>query len=125
MITMETPFRPNWRRHRRAVSTSTIYRVKAMQYDEVQKQVAVVAKPLYQPTDELAVLIDCAITRGSWSSPRIFGCRRRGTAPDRVHAEEHRRVLRVNGADADNDFTALAVRQTVDRTPRGALNRPI
>jgi hypothetical protein len=27
MITMETPFRPSWRRHRRAVPTTTIYRV--------------------------------------------------------------------------------------------------
>jgi len=26
MITMETPFRPSWRRHRRAVPTTTIYR---------------------------------------------------------------------------------------------------
>ena len=28
-------------------------------------------------------------------------------------------------ADAYNDCTAVAVQQTVDRTPRGAFNRPI
>jgi hypothetical protein len=58
-----------------------------MQGDEVQQQVAEVAKALYQRTDELAVLIARAITRGSWSSPLMFGCRRRGAAADRVHAQ--------------------------------------
>jgi hypothetical protein len=33
---------------------------------------------LYQRTDELAVLLDLAITRRSWWSPLMFGCRRRG-----------------------------------------------
>ena len=51
-----------------------------MQGDEVQKQVAEVAKALYQRTDELAVLLARAITRHSWSSPLMFGCRRRGAA---------------------------------------------
>jgi hypothetical protein len=40
-----------------------------MQGDEVQKQVAEVAKALYPRTDELAVLIARAITCHSWSSP--------------------------------------------------------
>jgi hypothetical protein len=44
-----------------------------MQGDEVQKQVAEVAKAPYQRTDELAVLLARAITRHSWSSPLIFG----------------------------------------------------
>jgi hypothetical protein len=35
---------------------------------------------LYQRTDELAVLLDLAITRRSWWSPLMFGCRRRGAA---------------------------------------------
>jgi hypothetical protein len=52
---------------------------------------------LYQRTDELAVLLDLAITRRSWWSPLMFGCRRRGAAADRVHAEQHRRVFRVDG----------------------------
>jgi hypothetical protein len=55
---------------------------------------------LYQRTDELAVLLELAITRRSWWSPLMFGCRRRGAAPDRVHAEQHRYVFRV---DAYND----------------------
>jgi hypothetical protein len=58
-----------------------------MQGDGVQKQVAEVTKALYQRTDELAVLIARAITRRSWSSPLMFGCRRRGAAADRVHAQ--------------------------------------
>jgi hypothetical protein len=52
---------------------------------------------LYQRTDELAVLLDLAITRRSWSSPLMFGCRRRGAALDGVHAEQHRYVFRVDG----------------------------
>jgi hypothetical protein len=77
-----------WPRHGLSLS--------ATQGDEVQKQVAEVAKALYQRTDELAVLLAPAITRHSWSSPLIFGCRRRGAAADRVHAEQHRRVFRVD-----------------------------
>jgi hypothetical protein len=42
--------------------------LSAMPGDEVQKQVAEVAKALYQRTDELAVPIARAITRDSWSS---------------------------------------------------------
>jgi hypothetical protein len=68
----------------------------AVQGDEVQKQVAEVAKALYQRTDELAVLRARASTRQSLSSPLMFGRRRRGAA-DRVHAEQHRRVFRVDG----------------------------
>jgi hypothetical protein len=68
--------------------------LSAMQGDEVQKRVAEVAKTLYPRTDETAVLIARAITRHSWSSPRMFGCRRRGAAPDRVNAEQNRRVFR-------------------------------
>jgi hypothetical protein len=72
--------------------------LSAMQGDEAQKQVAEVAKALYQRTDGLTVLIARAITRRSWSSPLIFGCRRRGAAaPDCVHAEQHRCVFRVDG----------------------------
>ena len=48
----------------------------AMQGDEVQKQVALVSKALYPRTDEPAVLIARTITRHSWSSPLMFGCRR-------------------------------------------------
>ena len=96
--------------------------LSAMQGDEVQTQGAEVAKALYQRTDELAVLLARAITRQSWSSP--FGCRRRGAAPDRVHAEQHRRVFRVDGRMPTMTCTAVAVQQTVDRTPRGAFNRP-
>jgi hypothetical protein len=66
-----------------------------MQRDEVQKQVAEVAKALYQSTDELAVLRARAITRRSWSSPLMFSCRRRVAAADRVHAERST----ANGAD--------------------------
>ena len=51
-----------------------------MQGDEVQKQVAEVAKALYQRTDGLAVLLARAITGRSWSSPLMLGCRRRGAA---------------------------------------------
>ena len=51
-----------------------------MQGDEVQKQVAEVAKALFQRADEFAILLACAITRRSWSSPLMFGCPRRGTA---------------------------------------------
>jgi hypothetical protein len=57
-----------------------------MRGDEVQKQVAEVAKTLYQRTDELAVLLARAITRHSWSSPLVFGCRHRGASAGRVHA---------------------------------------
>jgi hypothetical protein len=44
-----------------------------MQGDEVQKQVAEVAKAPYQRTDELAVLLARAITRHSWSSSLMLG----------------------------------------------------
>ena len=44
-----------------------------MQGDEVQKRAAEVAKAFYQRADELAVLLARAITRHSWSSPRMFG----------------------------------------------------
>jgi hypothetical protein len=67
-----------------------------MQGDEVQKQFAEVANALYQRTDEPAVLLARAITRHWWSSRLMFGCRRRGAAADRVHAEQHRRVFRVD-----------------------------
>jgi hypothetical protein len=63
----------------------------------VHNQVAEVMKALYQRTDELAVLLARAITRHSWSSPLMFGCRRRGAARDCVHAAQRRRVFRVNG----------------------------
>jgi hypothetical protein len=39
----------------------------------------------------------CAKQRHPRSSPLMFGCRRRGAAPDRVHAEQRRRVFRVDG----------------------------
>jgi hypothetical protein len=97
----------------------------AMQGDEVQKRVAEVAKALYPRTDETAVLIARAITRHSWSSPLMFGCRRRGAAPDRVNAEQRRYVSRVDGRMPTMTCTAVAVQQTVDRTPRAAFNRPI
>ena len=48
--------------------------------DEVQTQGAELAKALYQRTDELAVLLARASTYRSWSSPLMFGCRRRGAA---------------------------------------------
>jgi hypothetical protein len=48
----------------------------AMQGDEVQKQVAEVAKALVQRSDELAVLRARAIIRRAWSSPLMLGCRR-------------------------------------------------
>jgi hypothetical protein len=100
--------------------------LSAMQGDEAQKQVAEVAKALYQRTDEPAVLPVRAITRRSWSSPLMFGWRRRGAAaPDCVHAEQHRRVFRVDGRMPTMTCTAMAVQQTVDRTPRAAFNRPI
>jgi len=70
--------------------------LSAMPGDEVQKRLAEVAKALYQRTDELAKLAG-AITRRSWSSPLMFGCRCRGAAPDRVHVEQHRRVFRGDG----------------------------
>jgi hypothetical protein len=47
--------------------------LSAIQFNEVHKQVAEVAKAPYQRTDELAVLLARAITRHSWSSPLIFG----------------------------------------------------
>ena len=40
------------------------------------------------------------------------------------HAEQHRRVFRVAGRMPTMTCTAAAVQQTVDRTPRGAFNRP-
>jgi hypothetical protein len=80
-----------------------------MQGDEVQKRVAEVAKALYQRADDLAVLLARAITRRSWSSPLMFGCRRRGAAADRVHAEQHRRVFRVDGRTPTMTCTAAAV----------------
>jgi hypothetical protein len=51
-----------------------------MQGDEVQKQVAEVAKALYQRTNELTVLLARAITRHSWPSPLMFGRRSGGAA---------------------------------------------
>ena len=90
--------------------------LSAMQGDEVQKRVAEVAKALYRRTDELAVLLARAITRRLWSSPLMLGCRRRGAAPDRVHAEQHQRVFRVDGRVPTMSCTAVAVQQTVDRT---------
>jgi len=99
--------------------------LSAMQGDEVPKQVAEVAKALCQRTDELAVLLARAITRRSWSSPRMLGCRCRGAAPDRVKADQHRRVFRVDGRVPTMTCTAMAVQQTVDRTPRAAFNRPV
>jgi hypothetical protein len=98
--------------------------LSAMQGDEVQKRVAEVAKALYPRTDETAVLIARAITRHSWSSPLMFGCRRRGAAPDRVNAEQRRYVSRVDGRMPTMTCTAVAVQQTVDRKPRGAFTQP-
>jgi hypothetical protein len=95
-----------------------------MQGDEVPKQVAEVAKALYPRTDEPAVLIVRAITGRSWSSPLMFGCRRRDAAPDRVNAAQRRSVFGVDGRVPTLTCTAVAVQQTVDRTPRGAFNPP-
>ena len=71
--------------------------LSAMQGDDVQNRVAEVAKALYPRPDETAVLIARAITRHSWSSPLMFGCRHRGAAPDRVNAEQRRSVFGVMG----------------------------
>jgi hypothetical protein len=68
-----------------------------MQGDEVQKRAAEVAKAFYQRADDLAVLLARTSTYRSWSSPLMFGCRRRGAARDRVHPELHRCVFRVDG----------------------------
>jgi hypothetical protein len=92
--------------------------------DEVQKQVAEVAKALYERTDDLAVGLVCAITRRSWSSPLMFGCRRRGAASDRVHAEQRRRVFRVDGRMPAMTCAAARSRNARQDT-RGAFNRPI
>src|SRR6185436_19387873 len=54
----------------------------------------------------------------------MLGCRCRGAAPDRVHAEQHRYVFRVDGRMPTMTCTAVAVQQTVDRTPGGAFNPP-
>ena len=89
------------------------------------KQVAEVVKALDQRTDELAVPLARAITRHSWSSPLMFGCWCQGAAADWVHAAQHPRVFRVDGRMPRMTCTAVAVQQTVDRTPRGAFNRPI
>jgi hypothetical protein len=83
--------------------------LSAMQGDEVQKRFAEVAKVLYQRADDLAVLLARAITYCSWCSPLMFGCRRRGAALDRVHAEQHRRVFRVDGRKPTMTRTAVAV----------------
>jgi hypothetical protein len=83
--------------------------LSAMQGDEVQKRVAEVAKAFYQRADDLAVLLARAITYRSWWSPLMFGCRRRGAALDRVHAEQHRRVFRVARRKPTMTRTALAV----------------
>jgi hypothetical protein len=99
--------------------------LSAMPGDEVRRQVAEKVKAFYQRTDEPAVVLARAITRRSWSSPLMFGCRRQGAAPDRVHRERHRRVFRGDGRVPTMTCTAAAVQQTVDRTPRGALNRSI
>ena len=50
------------------------------QGDEVEEQVAEVAKGFYQPVYELAVLLARAVTGRWWSSPLMFGCRRRRAA---------------------------------------------
>src|SRR6478672_12709315 len=49
----------------------------------------------------------------------MLGCRCRGAAPDRVHAGQHRRVFRLDGRLPTMTCTAVAVQQTVDRTPVG------
>jgi hypothetical protein len=54
--------------------------LSATQGDAMLKQVAEMAKALHQRTDEPAVLLARAITRRSWSSPLMFGCRCRGAA---------------------------------------------
>jgi hypothetical protein len=64
--------------------------------DEVQKPVAEAAKALYERTDELAVLLARAITRDSWSSSLMLGCRCRGAAQI-AHAEQHRYVSAYMG----------------------------
>jgi len=91
----------------------------------VQKRVAEVATALCQRSDVLAVLLARAITGRWWSSPLMFGGRRRGAALDGVHAEQHRCVFRVDGRLPTMTCTAAAVQHTVDRTPRGAFNPPI
>ena len=81
----------------------------------MQKQVAEVAKALYQRTDELVVLRARAITAvvGAGALPQI-ACTLRSID-----------VYSAWMTDAYNDCTAAAVQQTVDRTLRGAFNRPI
>jgi hypothetical protein len=64
---------------------------------------------VYQRTDELAILLARAITRRSWSSPLMFGCRRRGAAPDRVQPSGGQQIGPTTWADAYNDCTAVAV----------------
>jgi hypothetical protein len=96
-----------------------------MQGDEVQKQVAEVAKALYQRTDELAVLRARAITRHLWSSPLMFGCRRRGAAQIACTPSDRQQIGPTTWADAYNDVHCSSSPITVDRTPRAAFNRPI
>ena len=98
--------------------------LSAMPGDEVQKQVAEVAKALYQRTDELAVLLARAITLivVVAADVALLVPRRcpRSRAP-----EQHRRVFRVDVRMRTLTCTAAAVQQTVDRTLRGAFNPPI
>jgi hypothetical protein len=84
-----------------------------------------VAKALHQRTDELEVLLARAITRYSWSSPLMFGRRRRGAAQIARTLSDRQQIGPTTWADAYNDVHCSGSRATVDRTPRGAFNRPI
>jgi hypothetical protein len=87
-----------------------------MQGDEVHNTWLKVAIALHERTDELAALLAGVTTRRSRSSPLVFRGRRRGAAPDRVRAEQHRRAFRVDRRMRTMTCTAAAVQQTVDRT---------
>ena len=78
MITMETPLRPSWRRHSRAVATTTIYHRSPARMTQI------------------------------------------ACTPSRIDSKSGRR----RGRMPTMTCTAVAVQQTVDRTPRGAFNRP-
>jgi len=80
-----------------------------MQDDEVQEQVAGVAKALYPRTDGLAVLQARAITHHSWSPGLMFSYQHRRTAQDGVHAAQLRSVFGVDGRMPTMTCTAVAI----------------
>jgi hypothetical protein len=55
----------------------------------------------------------------------MLGCRRRVAAPDRAHADPHRRVFRVDGRVPTMTALQRQFSKRVDGTPRAAFNRPI